>query len=186
MDSLLSIIFRILLILSVGCSLAKANKNIEYMGDGIQLALPLYALYETFEKGDSDGRSELFKSVFTTSALTHILKNITKKQRPDKSNFKSFPSGHTSLAFSGASFLQKRYDYGWKSSLSVYALASFVAFSRVEAKKHFVEDVLAGAFIAYGVNEYFVSTHFMSSDEEINIVPVLSSNIQGVYVIWDG
>jgi len=66
----------------------------------------------------------------------------------------SFPSGHTSAAFQGASFIQLR--YGWRAGLPAYAGATFVAFSRVYADKHFVSDVVAGA--ALGTLSSFLFT----------------------------
>jgi len=57
----------------------------------------------------------------------------------------SFPSGHTSISFASAEFVRNR--YGWKYGLPAYVLASFVAYSRVEAKQHYIHDVLAGAAI---------------------------------------
>jgi membrane-associated phospholipid phosphatase len=38
-----------------------------------------------------------------------ILKNTSKVARPDGSDTKSFPSGHTATAFMGAEFLYQEY-----------------------------------------------------------------------------
>jgi membrane-associated phospholipid phosphatase len=40
-----------------------------------------------------------------------------------------------------------RKRYGWEFGIPAYAAATFVAVSRVEAKEHHVQDVLAGAAI---------------------------------------
>ena len=40
-----------------------------------------------------------FLSMNTTLSVVLILKDLIKKERPDKSNNKSFPSGHTAIAF---------------------------------------------------------------------------------------
>ncbi|WP_169777035.1 phosphatase PAP2 family protein [Campylobacter mucosalis] len=56
------------------------------------------------------------------------------------------PSRHAAGAFSGATYIHKR--YGLEQALLPYALATFVAYSRVDARKHYVHDVVAGASIA--------------------------------------
>jgi len=55
------------------------------------------------------------------------------------------PSGHTSISFSSAEFMRKR--YGWEYGVPAYAAASFVAYSRVESRQHHPADVIAGAGI---------------------------------------
>jgi len=40
-----------------------------------------------------------------------------------------------------------RKRYGWEYGIPAYALASFVAYSRVEARDHYPHDVIAGASI---------------------------------------
>ena len=53
------------------------------------------------------------------------------------------------IAFSGATFLQKR--YGWSYGLPAYALATFVGYSRVAADRHHWWDCAAGAAIGWGI-----------------------------------
>jgi len=56
---------------------------------------------------------------------------LIDKRRPENSlNKDSFPSGHASAAFQGASFIQRR--YGWKHGKYAYLLAAFVGYSRIE------------------------------------------------------
>jgi membrane-associated phospholipid phosphatase len=40
-----------------------------------------------------------------------------------------------------------RKRYGWEYGIPAYAAASFVAYSRVEAREHYAHDVIAGAGI---------------------------------------
>ena len=49
-----------------------------------------------------------------------------------------------------------RKRYGWEYGVPAYALASFVAYSRVEAREHYPHDVIAGA--AIGVLSSFIFT----------------------------
>ncbi|MEJ2072917.1 MAG: phosphatase PAP2 family protein [Reinekea sp.] len=130
------------------------DKAIEKAGDVLALALPLTAFTASYTMDDQDGRYQFLLSYGSTFALTQVLKRTVQKERPDGSNNLSFPSGHTSSAFSGASFLAKR--YGWDIGIPAYIAASFTGFSRVHADKHDWIDVTAGAILAIGMNQLFV------------------------------
>ena len=116
------------------------------VGDVLQIALPITAISSTYYMNDTEGFKSFLKSYIFTISTTHLLKQTTHKLRPDGSNYLSFPSGHTSSAFAGAMFIQNR--YGYKFGIPSLLLASFVGFSRVDAKKHYWEDVVAGATIS--------------------------------------
>lgn len=76
---------------------------LEDTGDVLQIALPVSAGIMTLIKKDYQGTKKLALSYGTTLAVTYSLKYLTKKERPEERNhFDSFPSGHTSSAFSGA------------------------------------------------------------------------------------
>lgn len=127
---------------------------IELAGDTIYLALPISALGYAVYLDDQQGMQELGSSYFLTMGVTHLLKRVVNRQRPNSGNH-SFPSGHTASAFTGATFLQKR--YGWQLGAPAYAMAAFTGYSRVQAKKHYWSDVFAGAALATGINHWLVS-----------------------------
>jgi membrane-associated phospholipid phosphatase len=63
-------------------------------------------------------------------------------------------SGPTAAASpSRAAFLQRR--YGWSYGVPAYAVATFVAYSRVESKRHWTSDVIAGGAIGIATNLVF-------------------------------
>ena len=97
------------------------------------------------------------KSYAINISTTAVLKIITHKERPDKSDYMSFPSGHTSSAFSGPSFIHFR--YGLKYASPLYLLAEFTGYSRIESKKHYLEDVIAGASLAILSSWYFTTKY---------------------------
>ena len=99
-----------------------------------------------------------------TEALTYGLKYGIDKERPDKSNEHSFPSGHTSTTFQSAAFIHKR--YGFKYSIPAYALAGFTGFSRINAKKHDGWDVFVGAVIGIG-SSYLFTTEYQKEHLEL-------------------
>ena len=133
---------------------------LEESGDILQLALPATGALISILKKDCEGTKQLAISYGTTIALTYALKHTIRKQRPEGRNrFDSFPSGHTSSAFSGASFIQRR--YGWGYGIPAYVLASIVGISRMEAPDEYHDgwDVLAGAAIGIGSTYLFTKPY---------------------------
>ncbi len=148
--------FRIpfILLFSLSCFLASHAQSDSYRefiqtsGDIIQVGLPLSALIMNGIHKDKEGTIQLFYGLGTTFILTHALKRTIRKKRPDPSEaYNAFPSGHTSVAFHAAAYLQKR--YGWKYGVPALLLSTFTGYSRVEGidKKHDVWDVLGGALL---------------------------------------
>lgn len=88
--------------------------------------------------------ADLVQAQIVNTVLTQGLKLSVGRQRPDGSRF-SFPSGHTSSTFATASVLQRH--FGWKVGVPAYALAGYVAGSRLQENKHFPSDVIFGAAV---------------------------------------
>jgi len=82
-------------------------------------------------------QAQLMAQVFTIG-----LKQATRRARPEGSGW-SFPSGHASMAFASATVLQRH--FGWKAGIPAYAVASYVAASRVQTQRHHLSDVAFGA-----------------------------------------
>ena len=143
-----------LLLLSVITAEYSTERKI---GDILQLGLPATAILSTYYMEDIDGFKSFVKSYIITVSATSILKIITHKERPDRSDYMSFPSGHTSSAFSGSSFIHFR--YGLKYAAPLYLLAAFTGYSRIESKKHYLEDVVAGASLAIFSSWYFTKKY---------------------------
>ncbi|MDR0449333.1 MAG: phosphatase PAP2 family protein [Rickettsiales bacterium] len=125
----------------------------EQAGNAVQLAVPLSAATYVLLSANWVGAAYWAASVGTTAILTHGLKAATKRKRPDTEKLDSFPSAHTSFAFSGASFWQG--TGGWSVGAGMYAAAAYVAWSRVHANRHHAHDVIAGALLAIAVNLIF-------------------------------
>ena len=129
-------------------------------GDILQLAIPLSALAYSSSIGDWKGVQQLAYSVGSTLVVTYTLKYIIKEERPyqDESTIGlTFPSGHTSFAFSGAGYWQMR--YGWHIGAPMYAAAVFVGYSRNHARMHNWLDILAGSAIGIGTNLLFTQKY---------------------------
>lgn len=82
------------------------------------------------------------------AAVFTSLKYTVKEERPDQSDNLSFPSGHTSIAFTNAALLYYEYKDSnlWYAS-SGFLFATATGMLRIANNKHYVSDVLTGAGI---------------------------------------
>ncbi|MCR4582916.1 MAG: phosphatase PAP2 family protein [Prevotella sp.] len=131
--------------------------------DGIDdyLQYAPYATVFALKACGVESRDDWTKLAVTTAAswvasagVGYILKHTVKEWRPDNSDQKSFPSGHTLVAFSGATALHK--EFGRVSpwiSVAGYGVATFVAIDRVAKDRHHWYDVAAGAAIGFAATE---------------------------------
>src|SRR2546430_5918562 len=110
----------------------------------------------------SDLALQFGESAALTLGVTYGLKYSIDEKRPNGRRH-SFPSGHSSISFSSAEFMRKR--YGWEYGIPAYAAASFVAYSRVEAREHHPPDVIAGASIGI-VSSYIFTRRYKGWDIE--------------------
>ena len=138
--------------------------------------MPAAALGSTFIWKDSTRPTlQFFLNAGTTFVVTHSLKWAINKPRPNGGD-RAFPSGHTSAAFSSASFLERR--YGWKVGIPSYALASYVGWTRIYANKHDFWDVLGGA--ALGIASGYIFTKPYESD---SVKISVQNRLNGVAVV---
>lgn len=93
-----------------------------------------------------------------SSGMTEVLKDQAERKRPDQSDNRSFPSGHSSSAGSFTTLGQRNISYvslspAYKklSNIALYSIAAGTAWARVEAKQHYPSDVLAG----YAIGHFF-------------------------------
>jgi membrane-associated phospholipid phosphatase len=86
--------------------------------------------------------ADLVQAQLVAQVFTIGLKQATRRTRPAGSGL-SFPSGHTAMAFASATVLQRH--FGWKAGIPAYAVASYVAASRVQTRRHYLSDVAFGA-----------------------------------------
>lgn len=96
-------------------------------------------------KGDWNGDLQALGSTAAAFAVSQGLKEAFPETRPDGNGRDSFPSGHASVAFAAAASLQNR--YGWEVGVPAQLVAGFVGVARIQARRHFWYDVLAGAAI---------------------------------------
>ena len=110
-----------------------------------------------------------------TIGLTYALKYGVGRTRPDGSDRKSYPSGHTSVAFATATMYQMW--YGWKGGVPAYAFAAITAFQRLDDNRHWFSDVIMGAAIGIAVPYMFYKGEERAKIDRGLIVPPLSVSI---------
>ena len=95
-----------------------------------------------------------------SAGVSYTLKHTIHEWRPDNSDNRSFPSGHSAFAFAGATVLHKEFGHlsPW-ISVAGYSVATMTAVGRVCKDRHHWYDVCAGAAIGFLSTEltYYVT-----------------------------
>jgi len=124
-----------------------------------------------------------------TYGTKDLLKSLISRHRPytylepvpageEEEYFLGFPSGHSSLAFLGATFLSYTFSLeypgsGWTLPIVItsYSLATFVGVTRVISGNHFITDVIAGSVIGSLWGWFVPFLHRESENDFIVINP---------------
>lgn len=148
------------------CKFSKGvSSSIYAVGLGVPVSIGIAALV----KKDSGLMSDAIfigSTIAEAAALTFVTKEMIGRERPfdaygdivacENIHSKSFPSGHTSMAFALATSLSIRYPK-WYVIAPSMLWAGAVGFSRMQMGVHYPSDVIGGMFIGAGtafVNVY--------------------------------
>lgn len=125
-----------------------------------------------------------FESFLVANTIGTVVKSGTGRTRPDEvegssrftpfsfdSAHTSFPSGHTTTAFSIASVFADEYDNPWVD-VTAYGLASAVALQRIYDDKHWASDAFIGAALGTVVGKSVVYLHKKKVASSAYILPV--------------
>jgi membrane-associated phospholipid phosphatase len=153
-------------------------------------AVTVFGLQASGVKGKNNWKDEAViyaMAMGISMAIVVPLKYITKVERPDRSNFLSFPSGHTANAFASAEFLRREY-WGVSPWIGVagYAVAAGTGAFRMYNNKHWFSDVVAGAgfgiastTLSYIIYDRVLKKHHLT----FNITPVYRDKNIGLLVM---
>jgi membrane-associated phospholipid phosphatase len=129
----------------------------ESTGKAVAIALPLLAGGFSAWRGDKTGLAELTVDTLASVGTAYGLKQIVREQRPDGSDYESFPSATSALAFAPAVYVWDR--YGWEYGVPAIAAATYAGWTRVDARKHHWYDVAASAGLAVLASKIFTTPY---------------------------
>ena len=122
-----------------------------------------------------------------TAGATSLLKDATNRTRPDGGG-KSFPSGHSSNAFSSSTLANRNLnsitmpeEMRMPLQIGNILLATGVGWARVEAGKHYPSDVLVGAALGHFLSA-FIYDAFMGLPEHERLGLYVSPTKHGVMI----
>lgn len=134
----------------------------------------------------------LTASIIASGMITPAIKIMTGRSRPYEEagthNFQSlgasnlnssFPSGHTTEAFTLASVISAHYDETWVKG-SAYTVATLVGVARSYHDAHFASDVLAGALIGIWVGRSVVAHNQSRRTGSMILLPETSEDLFGL------
>ncbi len=154
------------------CKAVLASTALTRIGDGLQIIIPLAALIMAIYNKDWEGCKYWLACTLITALISHTLKGIADYTplgiRPNDKHG-SFPSAHTSSAFSGATFILHR--YGLEPGIPAFLGAILVGVTRIEGHFHHPHDVYAGILISWAVS-YCLTAAFNRDQASVTPLPV--------------
>jgi len=172
----LAIVF---LFLYFASSAFAGSDAVDTAGDVGRVLIPAAAAGVTLVRKDYDGTKQLVESLLAAAVVTQGLKAVVHERRPNGEG-RSFPSGHASISFAGATFLQMR--YGWEYGVPALLAAAFVGYSRVDADEHWTKDVVGGAAIGIA-SAWIFTSRYRKEQPKVFLVPVLGS--KSAAITWN-
>lgn len=155
-------------------SFAQAGSNVLLVGVG-----GMSAFLSVHDQSGAQARGNLAvlaNSMTWTSATTQWLKVLVHRKRPvlytsgaaaaagSPDNQRSFPSGHTSVAFSAATAYlvmarREHLPHSTRNAILLYIGAAGIGALRVRSGSHFPTDVMGGAALGTGVGWLVATLH---------------------------
>lgn len=129
--------------------LGRLGAGMTFIGRRTALYPALVGLFAAGKALDDPGltgsAAELTQAVLLTDLIVAPMKHAFGRMRPDGNDASSYPSGHAAAAFAIATVLQRRLGVG--AGGPAYCLAAVMGAARVDQRRHFLSDVVAGAAI---------------------------------------
>ena len=171
------------------------------LGDPLYVLPPLglFYLYGHVQDDPKARRTALLatESLVISGTFTYAIKLATQRPRPFtgersttwdgpgvNNSSPSFPSGHTTTAFSVASVLSEEYENNPYVAPIAYGLATLTGLARINDNKHWASDVFIGGAIGYFVGKAVVRSHAGHADSNIKILPASIQNGYGLMAVY--
>lgn len=103
---------------------------------------------------------DMLRGLIVSQALTQGVKFAVRRDRPT-GECCAFPSGHSSAAFATASVIERH--FGYRGAIPTFAIASYVAISRMHDNRHYLSDVLFGSALGVASGWTVVGRHGRSN-----------------------
>ena len=172
------------------------GNNYAFEIDDYTLYVPIVEMYAADALGVQsknhwfDQTKNLVIANIVSDYITFKLKVWTKKRRPNgDDDLKSFPSGHTSRAFTNAGILYHEFiDTSPFLAYSGYAFATTTGVFRVMNNAHWVSDVIVSSGIAILVTELvylldpIIKWNPFKNTKGISFIPRIDNNHYGFYL----
>jgi membrane-associated phospholipid phosphatase len=126
---------------------------------------------------------DLSQAIVITQVYTEALKLAVRRERPDKSDNLSFPSGHASNAFTIAAVVARHYK---KLAIPAYAFGVYVAVSRMAAGKHHFSDIVAGSGLGLSIGRVVVRRNDRPPDAKPEDTPAPPEKATWQITPWAG
>lgn len=112
------------------------------------------------------------EGLLATLAFTGALKYTVRRERPNGGHY-SFPSGHTSTAFTTAANLMDM--YGPIAGVPALLLGFETAASRIAVDVHWLSDTIFGAALGYAFGHSYAIHHQSKKAIKLTIAPYFES-----------
>lgn len=167
--------------------------NSTHVDDYLALA-PSAAVYGLNVLGVKGKHNFKDRTIIIGTSYTMLLpvvlgtKKLTGIQRPDGSEYTSFPSGHTAFSFASAEFIRQEYKHKslWYG-VAGYTLATATAGLRIYNNKHWLADIAAGAGLgilstqaAYWIHPWMSEKIFTKKNSTATLLPQLGTEQVGL------
>ncbi len=178
------------------------QENAQQWSDTMLLSLlpiMIYSGARAQQSGDSNEfvfRTKLYSFFVATLAIDFffigLLKDSTGRIRPDDTDLKSLPSGHSSISAALSRLTVNNLDNSSiKDTLqakilktSAITLSGLVAWARVEGKKHHLSDVLLGHSIGAFVSDFLFKSFLVDGADSLETQVYLQPHEAGLSVSY--
>ena len=161
---------------------------------GLPVLVGFYA-YGAYNDDDEAKATALdgFSASVITGLITSGIKGISGRARPNTGlsphHFRpfqgdqSFPSGHTTGAFTFASVIAAHYDNPWVD-VTAYSIASLVGAARIRLDAHWLSDVAGGALVGGLIGHHLVEFNRSLRAQHQAWAPTIETDGQQVLLSW--
>jgi len=165
------------------------SEKVRYLGDGL-VVVPLFGA--AYAYGAAGGGTKLqsaalvgLESYVVSGAFATLVKFSVHRPRPKtggsyqssgNQNFfstrnLSFPSGHSTSAFSSARVISWYFGDRGAAPYISYGIASLVAWSRVNDREHWASDVVVGSMLGYFTADKIISLNEARRANTLSLLP---------------